>query len=414
MKKIKITLLLCAAISLIHAQDSSFIQFNKLKFLQNDTINFSCNLSKYKNQNVHYATLNVWIENIETHAFSKFRYPLANGESNGTLIIDPSLPDGKYAFNFLVQRRFFQLEGQITNYQPSQKEINYFIVTKEGNAYLNTFTPNANGTFKLKGHLFEDTVSFIFSPTNKDEENTLMVNVKSPLDSFFVADAAFTQIIQIGADKNIETNKKITPNNYQFDYTTFYTQTTLPNVSVEGKIKTKIEKFDEKYSTGLFSGSFTGGKIFDGIESDHIEQYKSFIEFLQTQVPGLHIDDLSPNNGGLKDNKYVLTWRGKNDFRIIPKTPDPKDPNQLDYSNVEIFIDEIRQDLNSFDWYGIDTHDIAMIKTYPPPSGLGPGGGKGAIAIYTKRADYDIEAKTKGHYKFTVFGYSKPEIIWKK
>ena len=386
------------AFTLAYAQDTAFIQFNKLQFNKNDTVHFDCNYLTYKNQNVHYATLNVWIENIETHQFWKFRYPIINGETKGNLVINASLPDGKYAFNFLVQRRFFQLEGQITNYQTSQKEINYFIVTKEGNAYLNTFTPNADGTFKLNGHLFEDTVSFIFSPTNKNEENRLMVNVKSPLDSFFVADAAVTQIIQIGSNKNIVSNKKITTNNYQFNYTDFYRQTTLPNVSVEGKVKTKIEKFDELYSTGLFKSG--DAKIFDGIESDQITRYKSFIEFVKGKVPGLHIDDLG-------NNTYFLLWRGVSDFHTINRKPRPAD------SNVDIFIDELRQNLEYFDWYSVNTQDIAMIKTYPPPAYLSPGG-KGAIVVYTKRGDYGIETKTKGNYEFKIFGYSKPEIVWRK
>ena len=389
-----------------YTQDSSFIQLSKLQFNKSDTLRFDCNLTSYKTQNIHYATLHVWVESLETHKFWKFRYPIINGETKGNLIIDASLPDGKYAFNFLVQRNFFQLEGQITNYQITQKDINYIIITKDGNSYLNTFAPNTDGSFKLKGHLFEDTVSFVFTPSARDEENTLMVNIKSSLDSFFTADTNFTQIIQIGTPKNIVQNKITPAANYHFNYAAFYKQTTLPNVFVEGKIKKKIEKFDEKYSTGLFKGSSRSVRVFDGIESDHIQQYKSFIEFLKTQVPGLHIDDLSGGNGGLYNNKYLLIWDGTSDFHLINKKPKPED------SNVEIFVDEIRQDLTFFDWYSINTHDIAMIKTYPPPSGLGTGGGKGAIAIYTRRNDFEIE--TKGNYKFTVFGYSKPELVWKK
>ena len=394
MNKTPITLLsflLCCL--MLHAQDSSFIQLNKIQFNKQDTVEFSCSLSNYKTQNIRYTTLHVWIENVETNKSWKFRYPIINGESKASFIIDSTLTNGKYALNFLVQKSFFSLEGQIKNYDTLQKNINYIMFTKDDNSYLNTFTPDENGTFRLKGILFQDTATFVFTPSAKNIENTLILDIKSPLDSFFSADTAFSQIITIGESKNIAANQPATNtiplhSNYQFDYNKFYDKTTLPEIIVKGKVKKKIEQFDEKYSTGLFKND--NAKIFDGIESDQITRYTSFIQFLQGRVAGLNISPIA--NGG-----YKLIWRGVSDFR--------------GGSNVDIFIDEMRMDPNSFDFNSINPADIAMIKAYPPPAYLSAGGSRGAIVIYTKRGDYEIEAK--GKYKFKIFGYSSPEIIWK-
>jgi hypothetical protein len=337
--------------------------------------------------------LHVWIENIETNKSWKFRYPILNGSSKASFIIDSSIANGKYAFNFLVQKSFFSLEGQIKNYDTLQKNINYMMFTKDDNSYVNTFSPDENGSFRLRGILFQDTATFVFTPSAKNIENTLIVDIKSPIDSFFSADTAFTQIITIGEPKNTAANQatfntNALSTNYQFNYNKFYDKTTLPEIMVKGKIKKKVEQFDEKYSTGLFKND--NAKVFDGIESDQITRYTSFIQFLQGRVAGLNISPIA--TGG-----YKLIWRGVSDFR--------------GGSNVDIFIDEMRMDPSSFDFNSINPADIAMIKAYPPPAYLSAGGSRGAIVVYTKRGDYEIEAK--GKYKFKVLGYSSPEFIWK-
>jgi len=388
MHKTLITLLyFLFSCNILKAQDSSFIQLNKTAFNQQDTLNFTCHLLNYKNQHIRYATLHVWIENIETKKSWKFRYPIIDGEGKAGLLIDSSIANGHYAFNFIVQKSFFSLEGQITNYTAAQKEINYMMLSKDNN-YTNSFAPTEDGSFRLKGILFEDTAAFVFSPSVKNQENTLMVNIKTPLDSFFSADTSCTKMIQIGEDKNVTSSNSLIIN-YQFNYSNFYDKTTLPEVTVKTKFKKKVEQFDEKYSTGLFKND--NAKIFDGIESDQIARQQTFIEFLKGRVAGLQIIPT-------KTNGYRLLWRGVSDFR--------------GGSNVDIFINEFRVDLSSFDFNSINTADIAMIKTFPPPAFLSPGGSAGAIVVYTKRGDYEIEAKGKD--KFNVFGYSSPESIWKK
>ncbi len=393
MSKIRISLFIIYTYCVsLNAQDSSFIKLNHLHYNQQDTLSFTCHLQNYKNDNIHFATLHVWIEDIETNRSWKFRYPILNGESNGSFIIDSSIRSGKYAFNFLVQKSFFALDGRISNYTISQKEINYIMLTKDDQSYTNNFSPAADGSFRLKGILFQDTAVFVFSPSSINTENTLNVEIKSTLDAYFSADSSTTKMVIIGEVNQPQTNsssQNIIPSNvdYQFNYSKFYNKTTLPDVIVKGKSKKKIEQFDDKYSNGLFKNG--NARIFDGLENDQIARSQNFIEFLKGRIAGLNI---LPDRG-----KYTLMWRGASDLRRV--------------SNVDLFVDEFQVDLSNFDFNSISSSDIAMIKIYPPPAFLSAGGSKGAIAVYTKHGDYEIEAK--GKYKFKAFGYSSPETLWK-
>ena len=394
-KPLTVFVLLFFAVISLHAQEPSFIQLNKTRFNRQDTISINCNLANYKTDSIHFATLNVWVENIENnHQLWKFRYPLMNGVFNGSIIIDSSIAKGKYALNFVVEKRFFSLEGEITNYPQGTKGINYVMITKNGNTITNNFSPTAYSRFKLKGILFEDTADFVFSPTFKNVENDLVINIKSPLDSFFVADTSFTQIISIGSETQWNGKPTDKASGYRFDYRNFYDKTTLPNVTVTTKQKKKVELFDEEYSSVLFKNS--DAKIFDGIEDDKIAHSVNFIEFLIGRVAGLKITSES-------NSKYTLIWRGP---MVIS---DPNVPRG-DVSNVVLFIDEMQTDISTA-VSSINPNDIAMIKVYPPPAFLSSGGSNGAIAVYTKKGEY--LTASKGNHTFKVFGYSPPETIWK-
>lgn len=371
----------------LKAQDP-FIKLNRTKFSQHDTLTFSCNINKYKTDSFHLATLNVWVENIEDKRSWKFRYPLIDGETGGTIIIDSAISSGKYAFNFVVQKQFFSLEGSIINYTKDKKNIRYTLITKDQQYFsFPNFLPSADGSFRLKGSLFEDTATFIFSPSVKNSENNLIIKIRSPLDSSFIPDTLCTQIITIG-------NSSIKEENYHFNYDGFYKRTTLPDVIVTTKAKTKIELFDGKYSNGLFKNN-DNSIIFDGIEDDRIAHSINVLEFLNGRVGGLQI--IPKSNGNYIENTYILQWRGASTI-------------QLDLSNVDLFLNEMP--INVSDAIAINTVDIAMIKAIPPPAFLSAGGNRAAIAIYTKHGDEDIEGK--GKYTFKIFGYTAPEIIWEK
>lgn len=149
-------------------------------------------------------------------------------------------------------------------------------------------------------------------------------------------------------------------------------ETTLQEVTVYGKIKTKLQVLNEKYSSGFFSNNEAG--IFDLTDNSKIIFARNVLEYLQSKVAGL---DIVQNN---------VTWRGD-----VP----------------EFFLNEMRVDQATAT--SLDMNNIAMIKVFRPPFMFATGGGRGgAIAIYTKKGDdTKNNANVKGMENVMMEGYSK-------
>lgn len=358
----------------VQAADSLMVTLNSNHFEKSDTIKFNC-IYKYTEKKNAASTLNVWIENLETNKKWKFRYPLVNGKISANLIINEDLPAGKYAMNYLVQNQFFEFNGKVKDYNPKSKGLVYLMLTKNKSKYINDLQPNADGTFKLPRLEFEDSASFVFSPMSKRRDD-LFINTTTPLDSAFTPVIVHTEIITIGSPIYVNATDSTIP--YIFNATIFKKSVTLEAVIVKSVTKKKVQKFDEEYSTGLFSGK--EAKFFDGIEGTDISSSTDVFRFLQGRIAGLSIGYDALGN-------LSVTWRG---------------------SHVALYLDEFRIETDSPPY--INPSDVAMIKVYPPGSG-GPNN-KGAIAIYTKRGDYTDSSSTRNYY-FIVRGFTPAESVWK-
>ena len=130
---------------------------------------------------------------------------------------------------------------------------------------------------------------------------------------------------------------------------------TLADVKVEARVKSKEEKLDDEYTSGLFKGG--QARVFD-IEDDPTAQGQmNILAYLQGRVAGLQISNpMSPTP--------TLTRRG---------------------STPSLFLDEVQQQDASM-LTNLSMSDIAMVKVFDPPfMGAFGGGAGGAIAVYTKR-----------------------------
>ncbi|MES2332321.1 MAG: hypothetical protein V4539_22130 [Bacteroidota bacterium] len=374
-------LLLCAYISL--SQDR-FIQFDKTRYERGDTISVSCHLPSYKADDIHLATMYLFVENIDTKQKWSYRYPMLEGLSNADLIIDSTISQGRYAFTFQVRKQFFGVNGNTKNTNGSQ--LNYVMQTKNSQSHFDKINTDRNGRFVLKDLLFEDTCNFIFSIA-KLNRDPLQVTIRTPLDSAFTSDTSLTKIIYIG--QQIQTITKEKEESYQADQHSFLSMNTLPEVVVSGRYKSKIEQFNETYSTGLFSN--LSEKIFDGMEDTRISSNQNIFLFLEGRVPDLQIV--------LLNGVYYLHWREGQTFTTKKST----------LSNVDVFVDERLIDRVTADI--INPNEVAMIKIIPPPAYLTSLGGKGAIAIYSKRDITNAPNTNKNAFK--IFGYSPLVARWK-
>jgi hypothetical protein len=85
------------------------------------------------------------------------------------LVIDSTLPDGRYAINFLVQPTFFSIKGKVRDYNKKSKGLTFFMLSKRKETYINTIQPNIDGAFTIGKMAFPDTARFIFSETGKSK-----------------------------------------------------------------------------------------------------------------------------------------------------------------------------------------------------------------------------------------------------
>jgi hypothetical protein len=154
--------------------------------------------------------------------------------------------------------------------------------------------------------------------------------------------------------------------------------TTLQEVVVKARTKTKEEIMDEKYTTGLFSGG-------DSYSFDVMDDPSSFgainiLTFLQSKVPGLVISGSGQN--------MSVTYRGAAPDFYVNESQTPMDMVQT-----------------------MSVNDVAMIKVFRPPFfGSAGGGGGGAIAIYTKKGNdsqHGNDTNVKGLESTILGGYSR-------
>ena len=127
-KTLALQFILCIIFNAVHAQksDSMSLEINKSHFLQGDTLNLEIEVSKFREVS-NSATIHLWIEDLKTGKKWHYRYPLLNGVLSAKLIIGNQINDGYYALNFLLQKKFFTLEGKLVNQDDKDVVLNYFL-----------------------------------------------------------------------------------------------------------------------------------------------------------------------------------------------------------------------------------------------------------------------------------------------
>lgn len=360
-------------------QDSMQVALNKQQFMQGDSLTAEVILVNGEPSKAQ--TIQLWIENIETGRQWKFRFPLMDGYLSASLKIDDQIPNGKYAFNFLLQKDFFALDGKILNERYKDKSLNYLVVAKNKQSIIGDVPVQPDGAFSARRFLFRDTAFFIFTPIKRNRENDLNIRIKTPLDSAFVPAATVTKIIQVGKVDTTSITTTQAPQPYTFKLTKKDFNIVLSEVVVTAKAKKLVEQFEKDNVSGLFSGN--DAIVFDGLSNDDIANSVDIFSYLQSHVAGLRSETNSET--GLP----VLSWRN---------------------SPTEIFINEIRAtDFSPFD---INPADVAMIKVFRPGMALGSGSGAGgAVAIYTRKGIYQKQDNRK--YSFYIRGYNGLDERWK-
>jgi hypothetical protein len=256
---------------------------------------------------------------------------------------------------------YLTIIGKINGLNKSElvnQEITGILMLKNEGQQIYSIPVQRDGSFYVPGLLYYDTAR-LFYQFNNDKNKVLtskaLIDVKNNFlirgSQFHIDPQWISRIIRPEAPALLA-NKQMTEKNIVQLEAMRKTQT-LAGVTVVAKQKSKKDKMDEEYSSGLFKGG--DGYTFITEDDPFANSSQTVLQYLQGKVAGLQI-----TGAGQQMN---MSWRGG--------TP-------------SLFMNEMQTDLSMVQT--LNMSDIAMIKVFRPPFFGAPGGGSGgAIAVYTKK-----------------------------
>ncbi len=358
----------------LFASDSLKVELTKKTYQKGDSIEIHISVPNYQALKLKAATAHIWIDNIKTNKRYKFRYPLIEGELNAALLIEENIEEGNYAVNCIIQSGFYKMIGHLNDKDKKDSVINYLMKTSNKKSIVDQVRVDKNGDFIMKSMLFQDKASFYFSPTQKTKNNYLSITLKTPIDSAFEPIVSGREFFAVG--NNVIRNKL---DAYQFILDDTTNGSSLGNVTVYSKTKSKMQDYEDNYVSGLFRNE--NAYSFDGLESEELANSPTLGWFLQQKVPGLTV---------VVDSSFTEVFKWREEI-------------------CSIFIDEF--EVLPGEHTIIFPRDIAMLKVFRPPfqysSSTGFGG---AIAIYTRKGKYGVSNSSK--YSFILKGYTPFDSSW--
>ncbi|MFM6924438.1 MAG: hypothetical protein ACKOU7_02980 [Ferruginibacter sp.] len=366
---------LCSLQAKATTSDTLVVIFDRQQFVQGDSIEMEVYTEPFR-AGLPAQTLHLWIDNVKTGQRWKFRYPFIKGRCKCSVKITDSIPNGAYAFNFMLQNKFLAVKGKLKNAMEEDTTMNYVAITRNRAPIIDGVQLNTDGSFKIDNLFYTDSVYFSFSPAYKSKANRFKISIETPIDSVFTPEASLTEFITIGP---VDTVHASAEKGYVFAIAD-KNHTLLQEIVVKTKQVSKREKYENENVSGLFASD--NARTFNFYENDDLKNYPDIYSYITANVAGItsYTDEQSGNT--------VLYWRNQ---------------------NVNIYVDEI-YDAN-FSPLSLSVQDIDMVKIYSPGSRM-LDGFNGAVAIYTRRMSTRAGNRL-GNYSFYVKGYTPKNAAWK-
>ena len=358
------------------ASDTLVVIFDKQSFVQGDSIEMEVYTEPFR-ANLPAQTLHLWIDNVKTGQRWKFRYPFVKGRYKFSVKISDSIPNGTYAFNFLLQNKFLAVKGKLKNPEEEDKAMNYIATMRNRAPIIDGVELNTDGSFKIDNLFYSDSVYFTFSPAQKSKANRYKIAIETPLDSVFTPEASATEFVTIGPAETV--NAAEAEKGYIFS-TADKKNALLQEIVVKTKQLSKREKYENENVSGLFASD--NARTLDFYENDDLKNYPDIYSYITANVAGI----TSYNDE--QTGRTILYWRNQ---------------------NVNIYVDEF-YDAN-FSPLSLSVQDIEMVKIYSPGSRM-LDGFNGAVAIYTRRMSSRVGNRLS-NYSFYVKGYTSKNALWK-
>ena len=278
------------------------------------------------------------------------------------------------------EQSYIQLKGVISNLGDRKTKkaetMNVIISAGDDRKILSMDLAN-DGSFQCDDLFFYDSVNMYFQPNriNLSDKNSIQIstNLQNTNTIFELPVNKLRRTNDI--DSLMSLQMKYAEEKYLLD--SLSRSTTLKDVVVTSRIKTRIEELDEKFTNGFFRSD---GIKFNIIDNNLATVMPSVFHYLQGRIAGLNIS-FNPMN------MPILTWR---------------------FEPVAVFLDEMQLfDLSIVS--SMSMLDVAYVKVFRPPFlGTFAGGSGGAIAIYTRRGDDYKKDDISNLRKVKLYGYTKP------
>lgn len=289
------------------------------------------------------------------------------------------LPNIKY-----LPENYISMKGTISGIDASRlpvgTQLNMFVQLKDSTKkFLPGVPVSKNGTFSLQGLIFYDTASIFYQfNNNKDLADRVAIHLDNGLLSGTPAISVPLSPLVYLQDSVVAINKKIAAQYIDMENDKTKKIKLLQGIVVKAKANTKspLQKLDEQYTSGMFSGGLNNYSLDVGSDISAAAMGNIF-NYLQGRIPGLQI-----TNG--QSGNPTFTLRG---------------------SKPGLFLNEMPVDAQMLS--NISMNDIAYVKVINDPV-LGGSGGNGAIAVYTKKAGAQPASNEpfKGLSKMKLVGFS--------
>ncbi|GAA5102611.1 Plug domain-containing protein [Chryseobacterium ginsengisoli] len=254
---------------------------------------------------------------------------------------------------------YISYKGKVTvqGKPAANTDMNLLFEKPDQGTKLYQIKTDANGFFSLKGLYFEDAIKFSYQLNDAKIPKEQVQVIFQPDYSFIPLKnnlpASNYDLVQ-RANEDKPTNQVeryiVTKNNQS---SVNEKATLIEEVNLKGQKKDKTQELNEKLSGPLFQSA--NETVFDLVNDNNSAQGSiNILQWLQGRVAGLTLESDMGN--------YIPKLRG---------------------SEMNIYLDEIKIDPSMVS--SISTADIAMVKVIKDNFAGGFGGGKGTIAIYTKR-----------------------------
>ncbi len=329
------------------------------------------------------GTLMVVAKAMDAGITDTLYYPVIDTLNSFLLMVPENFQNNKISISTFYYPGLRQVTGTLNNIKISSSLL-MFVFGKDISNYNKIIEVKEDKHFVLPKLVFENkaTVFFNFLGTKRKQKPDIAIELLPKAKDF---DSVTTTVFDFGANlftsaeyDSLKLINKLPPNAVRVEGK----GKELQQIIVTGTRKTKLEKYKEQFSSGLYEDIME--REFNFLENDEILTYPDCIYYLITRMAGLNL------NTDQSTGEQALFWRNE--------------------KVKAYFIDEMEVDINQLQVLDVTT--IAYMKFLPTllAGSMKPGSG-GAVVVYTRKGEFVRQGSFQNNYIFSIKGYTPAEYI---